>query len=97
MQDAHDFCVVNRDEDTVRARPPAVRQYLHRMFRIDALWRDKTPFRMLESDSARRVLSAPYAMLATQPVEHLPSRLGAPGFHVCKSLLNAFDGFDAAE
>ena len=36
-------------------------------------------------------------MLAAQPIEHLPCRLGAPGLHVRKSVLNPFDGFDAVE
>jgi hypothetical protein len=36
-------------------------------------------------------------MLAAQPREDLPRRLGAASFHVRQSLLNSFDGFDPIE
>ena len=47
--------------------------------------------------SALFAISTRYAMLATQPVEHRPSRLRAAGTHVGQPSLEALDGLHAIE
>src|SRR5262245_43618913 len=49
------------------------------------------------SAAARRAISTRYAMLAAEPREHLPRRLGAARLHVRQTMLNPFDRLDAVE
>jgi hypothetical protein len=88
MQDAYKaIVVIDREEDAVRVRLPAVRQYSDGLIGVDALGRDGTPLRMLvqREDCACETVE-PSGALHRRPLDHPQVKFLQVGFRAPRNL-----------